>query len=87
MVKISLATLRTNGAVASVVGDDGNIVDIVRRNLERDPRKICGEASAYLRELADAFDLLSEMPDAFKEASQRKAERKAERLADSPAAT
>jgi hypothetical protein len=87
VVNISLATLRTNGAVASVVGDDGNIVDLVRRNLERDPRKICGEASAYLRELADAFDLLSEMPDAFKEASQRKAERKAERRADSATAT
>lgn len=73
MLHISLATLRQAGAVASLRNDDGDLMDVVRRNLERDPQKICCEAAEYLRELADAFETLADMPKPFNVVSQQAA--------------
>lgn len=71
-VRIALAKWNRNGAVASI--DDGeSSVDIVLHKTRCDSNAVCVAAARKLRKLADDFERLSKMDDAFKEKTQRAA--------------
>jgi len=73
-LKISLSHLGDKGSVAKIE-DGSNSTVLIDKKIDKNPSETCAKAATKLRELADAFDRLSLMPDLYLEKSQNKAMR------------
>lgn len=76
MVRIELSLYGDRGAHASIIDDKKHdAIKIAGSSIKQAPRGLCLQAAHRLRRLAEAFERLAEMPEPFKEVTQRSAMR------------